>query len=379
MLCVTTRSMLAVLAGAAIATGSPANAGSYRVVYSFGGAGDGAYPDGSLIDVGGVLYGTNTDGGASKQGTVFAVNPATGVEALVHVFQGSDGGNPYAGLIKLGANLYGTTFRGGTCGCGTVFEVNPTTGKEKVVYSFSGGSDGELPYAGLINVGGTLYGSTVTAGAYGHGTLFAVNPATGALAVIHAFAGGDDGAYPAASMIKLGNKLYGTTAAGGSDGYGTVFAVNPATGREKVIHTFLGGSDGELPDASLINVDGTLYGTTAAGGTGGYGTVFAVKLASGAETVVYSFRSGRDGENPYANLTSLGGKLYGTTENGGYGLGTLFEVNPATGKEKVVYSVGGPSDSVEPHAGLINIGGTLYGTSFGGGTSNQGTVFAYTP
>jgi uncharacterized repeat protein (TIGR03803 family) len=88
--------------------------------------------------------------------------------------------------------LYGTTFGGGThsCsgsgqGCGTVFAVSPS-GKEKVLYSFAGGKDGEIPSAGLLNVGGTLYGTTQYGGtgkcpAYtgtpaGCGTIFTIAP-----------------------------------------------------------------------------------------------------------------------------------------------------------------------------------------------------------
>jgi hypothetical protein len=45
-----------------------------------------------------------------------------------------------------------------------------------------------------------------------------------------------------------------------------------------VVHTFKGGKDdGTVPYAGLINVLGTLYGTTSRGGASEHGTVFAVK------------------------------------------------------------------------------------------------------
>jgi uncharacterized repeat protein (TIGR03803 family) len=48
---------------------------------------------------------------------------------------------------------------------------------ETVLHSFQGGpSDGAYPYAGLIDVGGTLYGTTFEGGASGHGTVFKVTP-----------------------------------------------------------------------------------------------------------------------------------------------------------------------------------------------------------
>jgi uncharacterized repeat protein (TIGR03803 family) len=47
-------------------------------------------------------------------------------------------------------------------------------------------------------------------------------------------------------------------------------------GSEKVLHSFGYGSDGATPLAGLIDVKGTLYGTTSAGGKDGDGTVFAL-------------------------------------------------------------------------------------------------------
>ena len=81
----------------------------------------------------------------------------------MYAFKGGGGGaNPQASLIKVGNALYGTSYDGGgspNCqdGCGTVFSVNPTTGAEAVVYAFKGGSDGSGLVSGLFNVGGTLY------------------------------------------------------------------------------------------------------------------------------------------------------------------------------------------------------------------------------
>lgn len=58
-----------------------------------------------------------------------------------------------------------------------------------VLYSFrSSGDDGEVPYAGLIDVNGRFYGTTVDGGKYGSGTVFSISP-TGKEHVLHSFAG----------------------------------------------------------------------------------------------------------------------------------------------------------------------------------------------
>ena len=103
-------------------------------------------------------------------------------ETVLHFFgQSGDGSDPYAGLIDVGGTLYGTTLNGGGTGCGgsgcgTVFSINPKTGAEAVLYAFQGGSDGANPYAGLINVKGTLYGTTRAGGMHSLGTVYSIKP-----------------------------------------------------------------------------------------------------------------------------------------------------------------------------------------------------------
>ena len=95
--------------------------------------------------------------------------------------------------------------------------------------------------------------------------------------MLHSFGSTNDGSYPYATLLKLGDKLYGTTLDGGKSGNGTVFVVS-ISGTEKVLHSFAGQAegDGSGPFCNLINVGGTLYGTTAAGGTLGHGVVFKI-------------------------------------------------------------------------------------------------------
>jgi uncharacterized repeat protein (TIGR03803 family) len=92
-----------------------------------------------------------------------------------------DGIQPYAGLIadKWG-NLYGTTLYGGTITTtgGTVFELTPsaapsTQWSERVLWSFGASDDGRQPYGTLINDAlGNFYGTTSAGGENGFGTVF---------------------------------------------------------------------------------------------------------------------------------------------------------------------------------------------------------------
>lgn len=322
--------------------------GSEKVLHSFKSGTDGANPYAALMsDTDGNFYGTTGWGGEGDYGTIFRL-AANGGETVLYAFNGgTDGGNPFAGLIsdKMG-NLYGTTFDGGMLpsragpasapsgftGDGTVFKLSPR-GTETVLYTFTGGNDGGGPSAGLrSDKSGKLVGITDFGGTYGEGTVFSIAP-DGTETVLYAFTGGMDGSAPEAGLIsdKKGN-LYGTTIAGGANGYGVVFELAP-DGSETVLHAFAGGSDGASPVSNLIfDRTGNLYGTTSAGGSDNAGTIFRI-ATDRSETVIHTFTGGSDGAIPYAGLISDGkGGLYGTASEGGgagcggYGCGTVFRI-----------------------------------------------------
>ncbi len=127
---------------------------------------DGSKPQSALIrDAKGNLYGTASEGGDFFWGTVFRLSPA-GVLTTLYAFTGNlDGGFPYGSLVRDSkGNLYGTAQEMGALYAGTVFEVSKS-GSEIVLYSFAGGSDGEFPQAGLVrDSDGNLYGTTLTGG-----------------------------------------------------------------------------------------------------------------------------------------------------------------------------------------------------------------------
>jgi uncharacterized repeat protein (TIGR03803 family) len=319
--------------------------GHEDVLYNFDGnfnnAGDGSWPFDGLTDVDGTLYGTTSGGGKNAIGTVFSISPG-GTETVLYSFAGgSDAASPEAGLTLLNGKLYGATLYGGGtgcggAGCGTVFEIT-TTGQERVVYSFKGGSDAERAYSGVTALGGKLYGATLFGGGSGCGGngcgAVYVTSIAGKEKVLHSFGGTVDGGYPN-GLTAVGNTLYGTTEGGGTRSSGTIFSTS-ASGSFKTQYNFLDIPDGNLPNATMIAIGKTLYGTTVGGGTAGQGTVFKFATsgnAKGKETVLYSFVGGTDGQDPQGPVVALGKKLYGTTTQGGNtgcggsGCGTVYEV-----------------------------------------------------
>jgi uncharacterized repeat protein (TIGR03803 family) len=160
--------------------------------------------------------------------------------------------------------------------------------------------------------------------------VFSITP-TGAITTLHAFTDKPDGCLPDAALINVDGTLYGTTEKGGKHKLGTVFAVS-LSGTENVLYSF-DGSVGAEPVAPLLDFKGLLYGTAALEGPAQDGTVFSVTKA-GSATLVFDF-SGSNGHEPEAGLTNLKGVLYGTTEHGGikpnnvyHGFGTVFGITP---------------------------------------------------
>ena len=361
---------------------SPLSSSYYASLYSFG-----ADPDGSEL-VAGVLhrgdgrtYGTTAFGGAHGNGTVFSYSGGT--DTVLHSFNGIDGARPLAGLIDVSGTLYGTTRSGGRgiCvgGCGVVFSIK-ADGTVIVLHDFGvDSSDGIHPQASLIDVSGTLYGTTLEGGMRDRGTAFSITT-DGTERVLHSFGYYDDGYWPMAPLIDVSGTLYGTTYAGGAGRLGTVFSMT-TDGTEKVLHSFSNGQDGRYPRAPLINVNGKLYGTTEEGGAFRGGTVFDVST-DGHETVLHSFGNGYDGLHPAAGLRDVNGTLYGTTADGGaygssynqYGFGTVFSITP-DGHETVLHSFGNGDDGARPEAGLRDVSGILVGTTRYGGAHGRGTVF----
>jgi uncharacterized repeat protein (TIGR03803 family) len=241
---------------------------------------------------------------------------------------------------------------GGSNNIGTIYRLS-ANGTLTTLHSFAGGSDGGYPLAPLLQESdGALYGTTEDPGFLnapgGYGTVFRITT-NGVLTTLYAFSADINGADPTTSLARgIDGSLYGTTSSGSAEpasnpsSGGTVFRIT-TNGTLTTLYDFSGsGSAGASPSGSLLLAsDGSFYGTTAAGGPGGfsaisgnYGTVFRI-TTNGVMTMLYSFTGYTNGAAPSGGLTlGADGNLYGTTSGGGltsaqspvpqYGYGTFF-------------------------------------------------------
>jgi uncharacterized repeat protein (TIGR03803 family) len=324
--------------------------GFAQTVYNFQGTPDGSLPDGRLLkDAAGNLYGTTGSGGAFGFGSIYELMAGGGEKLLYSFTGGADGWAPSGGMLRDGSGyLMGTAAGGGdfggNCGdvngCGTAWVLSPA-GKLRVLYTFTGGADGANPAGGLVRgSNGVFYGTTEQGGSttgpcvaqsetqFGCGVAFRLDR-DGTYTVLHTFTGGSDGQMPVAPLtLDASGNLYGTTFYGGGStssacttdqpsGCGVIFKID-ASGNYSLLHTFKGTPDAAWPEESDVTLDaaGNLYGTTAGGGASQWGAVYKIDSA-GTESVLYSFTGGSDGAIPRSGLIRDGkGNLYGTASFG---------------------------------------------------------------
>jgi uncharacterized repeat protein (TIGR03803 family) len=247
--------------------------GKLTVLYSFSETTDGGGPSAPPIQGSdGNFYGT-TSGCYPNLGTVYKMTPG-GKLTTLHQFGFTDGAYPYAPLIQAkDGSFYGTTASGGTNAWGVVFKIKPA-GNFTVLHNFSDGTDGGGPYGPLIQAAdGNFYGTAIAGGAVGFGVIFQL-AATGTLTTLHSLNGTSDGDNPYAGLVQVANgEFYGVAAGGGNSpncqggqpGCGTIFKIS-SKGAYSVLHNF-NFTSGAYPSVTLAqNTNGMFYGDTWGGG-----------------------------------------------------------------------------------------------------------------
>src|SRR5580698_6686322 len=189
-----------------------------------------------------------------------AVTSSAQTLTTLNKFRGTNGANPYAPLVQ-GTNgfLYGTTYFGGVNNTGTVFKMAPT-GKLTTIYSFPANGH---PSAGLVQAtNGNFYGTALFGGS-GSGAVFAITP-SGTLTTLYPFCldggqGCTDGELPFAPLIQgTDGNFYGTTSAGGANNGGTIFKIT-LSGTFTTLYSLCSKgdcADGENSFAGLVQAGG---------------------------------------------------------------------------------------------------------------------------
>ena len=295
-------------------------------------------------------------------------NCTDGSAPLTWLVLGTDG-NFYGTTSSGGVNCTATG------GCGTFFKIT-AKGTLTTLYSFcakSNCTDGYFPTSALIQAAnGNFYGTTLAGGANcvstgGCGTAFTITP-SGTLTTLYSFcvqSGCTDGNAPRGLIQANNGNFYGSTKLGGANDDGTIFTITLSGKVTPALYSFDSTGSGSV---FLQATDGNIYGTTHAGGTNNAGTVFKMTL-SGTVTPVWNFcaQSGcTDGSTPVGVVEYTNGTIYGSTQAGGTssactgGCGTVYSLAVAGLK---------PFVETEPTSGKVGASVNILGTNLTGATS----------
>ncbi len=406
--------------GAALLLTNFAAGQTYKVLHSFGGPGDGFSPNGSVIfDAEGNLYGATWDGPVSNAcngngcGTVFELKPngdGTWSETLLHEFHGIDGAFPAEGLVKDSyGNLYGVvgcTTTPPYCGAydGGIFQL---ASQSNGSYAFSilqrfapHGTTGYGPGWLATVPNNNIYGALEGGGTSGGGVAFVLRQsAGGSWSQVIAqnfgpYAGPQASAPYGPIAVDANGNVFGSTWYGGSNQVGTVYELSPHGPLhwiQTVLYSF--APPVQEPNGVTLGPDGSLYGTTQAGGSG-HGTVFRLTPSGNGAwtyTLLYSFQGGTDGAVPFGAVTfDSAGNMYGVTVQGGYagceygGCGTIYKLTHSGSQwiKSTVYSFEGGTQGYDPIDQLtLDAAGNIYGIADFGGAYGQynGLIYEFTP
>jgi uncharacterized repeat protein (TIGR03803 family) len=382
-------------AGATVGLVHRATGSSGPEIYVFQGPPDAEAPLTGLAHVGGTLYGTTYQGGAENTGALYSVTTG-GAESVMHSFPtgSNDGYYPDASLTAVNGTLYGTTYYGGATGHGVLFSITPSNAY-RVLYNFGQtSSDCAQPDTALAYVPSqkALYGVTYGGGTNGEGCVFRYSLGKkSAESVVYSFTGSASSSTEASAPIYYNGALFITTPGGGTKGHGAILKVT-LSGDETLVYSFKNDPDGQDPEAALVVLDNVLYGTTQAGGQGacegyaGCGTVFKFTPGTRTEKVIHRFKdvvSIIDGQGPQAPLIAVGKTLYGTTPSctgNGCGAGTVFAMTPSGGESILIHFTVPASDPPgypqNPYSPVLSLNGKLYGTTDESASTGYGTVYA---
>jgi len=302
--------------------------------------------------------------------TAVHAQPVAQVE-LLHAFRAAPG-NPVGGLARAAdGSFYGLTAR-------LLYRVT-SAGALTVAHTFDASATGAG--APAIAPDGVVYGTVVQADRV---AVFRFDPATSAFRILHTFdtaRDGHAGLNVGSLVIGPDGRLYGTTG-GWFPGatpmrYGSVYRVDPVTGAGETLHLFSGdGPALRNPAAGLVVAGGQLYGTARFGGTPGpgpaqlgQGGIYHVDPATGAVSTAHLF-TGQNGRNPLVGLTRTSdGWLYGTAfqhvVNGSSSASHVFRFNPQDPNgviEVVLIPTGATNLLVAPSQLVEGADGHLYGS-----------------
>ncbi|MCP1631859.1 choice-of-anchor tandem repeat GloVer-containing protein [Kerstersia gyiorum] len=233
-----------------------------------------------------------------REGAIKRLSADQSAFTVVHQMTPETGSNAAVVIVGSDGWLYGVAGQGGDNNAGTIFRLRPNGADFQVLHHFTAEQGQPAQYrsvipdygsprnaAGLAESGAWLVGSTSMQGPHDNGALYRIRKDGTGFQILHGFddAASQDGKIAAGGLVTgPDGNIYGTTAAGGAHGDGTLFRIvttrmDEPNGGFESLHAFKADVDGKTPFNLTLGHDGKLYGNTAGEWGGVYqGSVYAV-------------------------------------------------------------------------------------------------------
>jgi uncharacterized repeat protein (TIGR03803 family) len=225
----------------------------------------------------------------------------------------------------LGNKLLCSSLSAGLRNKGTIFEID-TAGNFTIKVDFHSAKDGSLPIGSLtLADNGLLYGVTMEGGENDEGTLFQIDPRSGAHKKLQDFSRSVNGTYPTGTLVPgRPNELFGTNLTG------EVYKYLIAQDTIVVIGSLADSGMGAPGERLTWTRQGQLFGVSRSHWNDPNGSIFEVDTSAMLLRKRAAFNS-TIGKNPMGGMIQArNGKLYGMTyEGGSLNYGVLYEFNPS--------------------------------------------------
>lgn len=349
---------------------------NYREKYSFSYPASSSGQTSGIVEVDGFYYTTTIFGGSYGKGTILKIDQNDETVLVLHNFDGLTGERP-DGTFQIGNDgyLYGTTITGGSFGLGTIYRINQISTDFELLFEFDG-TNGFAPRNVTIASDGMLYGTASGGGEFDSGVLFKMNLDGTSYSILTSFRS-EIGSSPIGGVIEATNGvLYGATQLDGEKYGGTIFSFDINDDDFQVIHHF------DRTDISFVRgrltqaTDGLLYGMSRRGGEGQQGTIFKIDLDGSDFEILYEFNSNGGGTPLGGELTeSSDGLLLGLTNNGGENdVGYIFKIEKGGSGFEAIYDFDEDHENSPYGNILINSENKLMGLA-NNGLYYRGAIF----
>ena len=337
-----------------------------------------AYPVSPVILSQGFWFGTFQSGvhepHPGTRGGLFRMDPSGSASRILSFIPEAKGSGTVGAPVSLGSKLYGVTKNGGKNGGGTLYSIDPESGATTTLLSFGEESNaGTNPTGGLVAFEGKLYGLTQSCGegvpgngCAGSGTLYCFDPERGTLEALVRFREELGLSSPRGSLTLLNQKLYGVVVSGGENGEGAVFEFDLSA--QKIFTIASLPADSSKPAGGLATDGQNLFGVMTGGGKSGSGYIYQLKPGvEGGQWSSYDLHDFEGSDTtPGGNLLYHSGSLIGTTMGNGNSLrGTLYKLDLGSGEFRVLHQfLGGRDDLGAPLPGIVQSGNLIYGITY---------------